>query len=219
MKLKKDLELENIFKDYQNEYLNKGTSGIVYKISEEECLKLFKYYNECDAKVLELLKKIKPNNFYEIKELIYNGNNDFIGYTMKYYEDKNLDLLTMPTEYLLDNLNGICNSINKLTNNNVLVTDLISKNTILTNNKIIIIDVDNFKFNKLYTSINDLNKHNLSELRSLLIDLFIQSKIKYHKGEIIETNKDNIFDIKDNFSRTYKVLRKYKYPIDYFRKY
>ena len=46
--------------------------------------------------------------------MLYDETNTFVGYTMKYYKPEKIDILTMPTDYTLENYQKIYNSAKKL---------------------------------------------------------------------------------------------------------
>ena len=76
----------NIF-NFDPNYLDRGSIGVVYKISDDICLKKFYDYSlehfALTPDVLEVIKKLNLSYIYEIYEILYNKNNNFAGYTMK----------------------------------------------------------------------------------------------------------------------------------------
>ena len=212
--------INNLLMLCQSNYINEGGYGSIYKLNEKECVKLFKFNDNFDPVIINKIKDLKLKNYYEIKKLLFNENNDFIGYSMKYYEKLNLDLLTCDVSYILDSLYYLYNSIKKLSDNNIYVCDMRVANSLLTKDGIIVIDIDNYVFNKLYNDINDLCIDNLMSLRNLFVHLFLNSKDKFHSSFNIDLYKwelKGIFDINNGFENARKVLGKYKYPIDYFK--
>lgn len=204
-------DLDNYLKQNTINYLAGGRKSNIFFMDNTKCLKLFNevIYNDS---VVKLIQKKNLNGFYEIYDLLY-FNNTFIGYIMKYYKDNNIDILTMPVEYTLDNYNDLYKSIMTLTDKKVFLYDLCNDNAILTDDKLIVIDVDEFIVYK------DADKYivqneNMFALESLFNSIYINARNKYHADDRININRiNNIFCI----NSPHKVLKKYKYPIDYLR--
>ena len=202
--------------------INGKTHGNIYKISDTECLKVYKRGNEANLEVLELIKNLYLKNYYEILDFYYNKKGSFKGHTMKYYKEEEIDILTMPTEYTLDNLFNIERSANTLTNNNMQIEDTHTENIILTSEKIVVIDVDLYSLNKFYSKLQ-LELKNLRKIHYLFKELFIEALTDYHseyKTQSTSIIMAELFDITSpiQVEKTYNKLVKYKYPIDYIRK-
>lgn len=199
------------------------THGNVYKISDTECIKVYKKSSEVDIEILKLIKSLYLRNYYEILELYYSRSNIFKAVKTTYYQKQNIDILTMPTNYTLDNLFNISLSINTLTKNNVLVEDSHSENVIMDSNKITIIDVDLYSFNRFRTA-KELKIKNLERLAYLFKEIYTEAITDFHpeyKDCITSALIGEIFNFytPHHIESTYKKLSKYKYPIDYIKKY
>lgn len=208
----------NYYKTYQldNEF-NKGKYGQIYQINDDILLKIFvNYPNNTNFELtFKTIMNMNLENFYQIYQMLYNNNGQFVGYTMKLYKEEEIDILTMPIDYTLDNLKKISNSIKLLTNNNILINDMRCDNSICNNNDIIVIDID------LYQKINkstyiDIDYKNNSSLLHLFKGLYYRSLCIYH--DAINSDNlilDSIFDKDNTVDDICKKLAKYKYPIDY----
>ena len=211
----------NIMESYRTKYISEGDYGKIFLLCDNSCVKLFKYNVDNDDVLIDTIKNLNLNNFYEIKELLYDKDKTFIGYLMRYYISKKIDIMSIDSNYTLSNLFSLCNSIIELSNNNINVCDLVKKNTLYTDDGITIIDVDNYVFNKLYSDKNDLTIDNLMSLRNLFVSLFKASRKNYHDDldmQEFDIRLKYLFDLDNGFENARKVLRKYKYPIDYFKK-
>lgn len=194
-----------------------GSCGNIYKINNEVCLKRFDkdaYYNE-DA--FEIVINMNLENFYKVYEMLYDREQEFAGYIMKYYQAENIDILTMPISWTLDNFYGLYDSIDKLTKKNILVEDLHDGNVIVNKDGITVIDIDMYKLLKigLEDEVIFLNK---KRLYFLFRDLYINSIVNNHcemrnSGLIL----NGLFDHREDISEVNNKLKKYKYPIDYIR--
>lgn len=209
----------NRYKFQLKEKIGSGGSGEVYKTGKDSCIKIFKYPHNINNKLEEILRIISEldlENMYQIKKILYNDEKDLIGYMMKYYQEEKIDILTMPVEYTIENMIGLYKLANSLGKRNIRTHDLIPINTILTENKIIVIDTDGY-FLEDYECAN-FNKYGIN---CLLTDLYkkhlsLNHNISNYNPETIN-NIDNLFQ-QHNPEIIYKKLSKHKYPIDYIRK-
>ena len=136
---------------------------------------------------------------------------------MKYYKNEPIDILTMPTDYTLDNFYNIYRSINKISKNKILINDMHIGNIIMNNNDIIIIDID--YYDKEYSATFDkINKSNYVSLINLFTDIYIES-LRNHTNPSPEEIKSilNLFSKSENVNMIAKKLKRYKYPIDYIK--
>lgn len=213
-------ENNEIVKYNSNKRLGSGLYGSVYRINFEECVKKFKKENvEIDKEVLLLIQKIGLDNFCQIRSLLYNKNKKLIGYLMRYYQKENIDILTMPTEYIIENLRKLYISVIKLTHNNIYIDDMHTENIIINSKGITVIDYDLYTLNRFLTP-ELLEYKNTSALRVLFETLFIETLIEFHRDLCIESNNRLIkrtFHLwnSEELDKTCKKLTRYKYPIDY----
>lgn len=196
--------------------------GSVYKLSDSECIKIYKKGQVGDKEILTFINGLGLKNFYKIYRLLYNKKGDFRAHTMKYYEDGNVDILTMPVEYVLYNLYNIYESVVKLTENNIFISDMHTGNIVLGRDEITIIDVDIYTFNRFFSSVK-LREKNTFALKYLFEAIFLEALRNYHSDEATFTACQRIGSIFEVYSpsaldRTCKKLIRYKYPIDYVRK-
>lgn len=217
-------------KDY-SKYVSNGLQGEVYYFDKNKCIKL---YNDCcDVKIstetFELFKYLNLDNYYKIYDLLFDEQNNVMGYIMKCYQYSEENILLMSTEYTLKNVFNIYNSLEILAKNRVLARDLCSNNVIVGDSEITIIDIDYCKKN-LMMQYEKVFKKNISNLISLMISLYRDSFRKIG-GNILSTDVleeilysnvieelfecDNEFDFPNVMSQK---LSNYKRPIDYFVK-
>lgn len=197
--------------------------GTIYKLSNEECLKIYKRNkNEINIDILKFIKRLYLKRYYEIYELLYDRNKNFKAHTMRYYEKEEIDVLTEPIDYTLSSLFEILDSVNTLTQNNILINDMHTGNAIINSDGITIIDVDLYTFNRFYSE-NGLKIKNISALMYLIHEIYLEAINNYHSelksydtGELIKSTF-RLYTFIDS-GETYKKLIKYKYPIDYIRK-
>ena len=194
-----------------------GSCGNIYKISYDTCLKWFNEDSYCNEEAFEMLMDMDLKNFYKVYKMLYDIYHDFVAYIMKYYDSEDIDFLTMPMSYILDNFYDLFESVVKISDKNILIQDLHDGNVITNKNQIIVIDVDMYYILK-NPSKNEAICANYKKLCYLFRDLFINAISKYHPdlsdaGLII----NNLFHYKNNSSDVYKKLKTYKYPIDYIR--
>ena len=204
-------ELDNYLRQNTGSYLSAGRKSSLFLIDGNKCLKLFGC-NTVDDSVLKFIKDEKLSNYYELYDLLYYKNK-LIGYIMEYYNNKAIDILTMPTEYTLDNYNSLYKSILTLTKNNILLGDLCKDNIIYTKDKLIVIDADEYTINNNISNYI-LENDNLFSLESLFNSIYLNARNLYHSDDNIDINKvNNLFCV----NSPHKILKKYKYPIDYLK--
>lgn len=200
--------------------IGSGCNGIVYKIDDSSCVKLFDCINKFNYDTISKINKLKLDNFYHISDFIFDKKRKFVGYIMKYYKPEDIDILTMPTSYLLDNIYNIYNSVLKLTNNKVRIIDLYGGNVILNNDGITVIDTDSYCFD-VKSDCDSLLSDNVKEFRVLVEELFYSSLIYYHKfcqDPFYDYNIFSKINSKDGITSFCCEFENYKYPIDYVNK-
>lgn len=199
-----------------------GHYGDVYKLPNEECIKIYKGKNlNIDKEILIQIKNLLLDNYYEIYDLLYTKSSLLKGYTMKYYQNEDIDILTMPVEYTLDNLFKLSRSVEKLTENQIFISDMHTGNIIVNSSKITVIDTDLYTFNR-FLDYSKLKTKNISALECLFREIYLEAVNKYHKEYIgydtsqmvKELFRPHNYNIPEN---TCKKLSKFKYPIDYIK--
>ena len=216
-------ENNDIVRYRTNDRIGGEVCGNVYRINSDECIKKFKSKNmRIDKETLLLIQELGLENFCKINKFLYNKNRVIIGYLMKYYQSENIDILTMPTDYTIDNLYKLYNSVIKLSKNNVFISDMHTVNIIMNKNGITIIDYDLYVLNGYFTGPL-LEYKNIYSLRYLFKEIYKEALVEYHKeynSEISRCLIDCAFEMwtKEELDKTCKKLTKYKYPIDYIIK-
>lgn len=211
----------NLFKyELDRPFVTKPQSRI-YRLEDGKCLKYFLWrYSECNDMTLRTIANMNLDGFYKIHDILYNRDGEFVSYTMDYYSSlKNSNLLTMPIDYTIDSFRILNDSIIRLSEEGIRVTDLHSDNVILTDNGIIVIDVDLY-VRTLYFTDDILFEKNIASLYSLFKKIYKDSLIIYHfnSGHEIDCRiVDELFCSKNSVDTVCKKLVKYKYPIDYIR--
>lgn len=196
--------------------IDSGTSGTLYRLDEGRILKYITSNYHFDVTAIKDINKMNLPNFGRIYEFLYDSNYQFSGYITEYYKKQFHDILTMPTEYSIENLYQIKKSFVRITKAGILVKDLHDENIILGNDLIRIIDYDRYERSSLPEET--LTKYNYAYLMYLFRSLYISTLIEYH-GELFN-NKERInklFEKNAPLDEIYKKLVRYKYPIDYVK--
>jgi len=55
---------DNILESYRTKYISEGDYGKIFLLSDNNCLKLFKYNVDNDDILINTIKNLKLNNFY-----------------------------------------------------------------------------------------------------------------------------------------------------------
>lgn len=216
-------ENNDIIRYRTNDIIGGEVYGTVYRISMDECVKKFRSKNMMiDKDALLLIQELGLDNFCKIKRLLYNKNRMLVGYLMEYYQKDNIDILTLPTNYTMDNLYKLYSSVMKLSENNIFIDDMHTGNIIMNKAGITIIDYDLYVLNGCFTGPL-LKYKNIRSLRYLFKEIYKEALVEYHKEYNSELNRrviDGIFELwtPEIFNKTCKKLARYKYPIDYIKK-
>lgn len=215
----------NVF-DFKPNLLDRGSSAAVYKISDDVCLKKFYPWSlehlVLRSDELQVIKKLKLSNIYEVYEFLYNSKNDFAGYTMKFYQKEIMDLFLVETSFILDNFTSIDKSIIELAKHNICLYDMHGSNAIINNNGITLIDVDDSHFD-YSSSVDDIISINREQVSRILKDIFYESLKLFYRYDYVKLYDERVIL---ELSRKYgiygidflcKELEDYKYPIDYVK--
>lgn len=128
-------------------FIGDGTQGKVYRLKDNICIKIYgKDVIKYNPEIFTLFKELSLPGFCRLYDLLYNNINleKLTAYTMQYYSKEVENILLMPTEYTIHSFNLLYNSIKTLSENKILIRDALPKNTILTKDKIILIDSDDY---------------------------------------------------------------------------
>lgn len=154
------------------EILGTGAEGRVYS-NGYKAIKIL--YTDESEKITKALKNINLNRVITPDKLIYE-NNKFIGYEMPLI-NANRDIRTLSKEELLNNLKLLKKDLIVLANNNILARDLISRNSLLVDDKLYFIDTSLYSFSHYkYETTKNTN------LR--MIDIYIKSLLSYSSGTL-----------------------------------
>lgn len=194
-------------------------SGSVFMVNNDTCVKKFTLKDGINIDTIKSINNMKLDNFYEIRRLLFDKNGSFSGYIMKYYQSAIYDILKMPSDYTLKSFNNIFKSIEKLTKEGIIVSDLHQDNAILSQDGVIVIDVDSYYKSKYFTP-EQIEKNNYNALLYLFKKLFLESLetylISYNEKEALSFIITNLFK-KDNIDKTCEELSHFEYPIDYIK--
>ena len=209
-------------KEYNCKYLDSGFFGNIYRVGDDICLKIFTKNYDYDIEAIKKIKELKLDNFYQIYDLLFNKDNIFVGYTSKYYDNQNIDILSMETAYTLNNLYALYNSFNILSKEGIFVDDVNDENIIFDEKKITVIDTDLYCYNKDKVNKRYLIRKNYHLLLYLFSAIYYRALMKKENNYIIDEAiidiiLDDLFDISKGIKCIEKKLIKYKYPIDYIR--
>lgn len=208
--------------------LDEGCFGKIYLVEKDKCLKKFnepihrKDKKTFDEDIYNLIKGLKLSNIYVLHDLYYNKYLTMIlGYLTKYYEKEDINILTMPVAYTLNNLCSLYESFKILSEHNIYTNDVHMGNIIVNSKSITIIDTDLF-YKDDYVSSEKIFDFNISILGTMFVELYIScinSKDKYERIRLAEKIlKLFLMNSEYGVEPVIKKLCKYKYPIDYLRK-
>jgi len=211
-------------------YLTSGNCGNIYQISDDKLLKQYKEYcpkrYRIKKEVYDVLKSIDSDYIVKIYELYYNVQNEIEGYVMKYYRSDNIKLLECKTDYIINNINELFILLNEISKYDILIDDIKRQNIIFSDDKFILLDPDLYRYIEKETetcSKRCIKNINLRRLKSLIKELFDYELSLYHYSHFncspyhLLTDLINININKNLILVLNERLKKYEYPIDYFK--
>lgn len=200
----------------KSKIIGKGFFSEVYKVSDNEVLKVYNRPAFSSAyPVLKKLNRFELESFYKIFKFYTDDEKRLLGYIMKYYQPENIDILTMPTDFVLDNYAKMYQDMMFLAYKGISVDDLDIQNVILNKDGITIVDADNYGFYRLIT------RNNINALHTLFTNLFCYHLGLYHHSRNVDvqnfhdTVKRELFHSEMEPVTLARTLRKSHTPLDY----
>ena len=210
-----------------------GQCATIYRYSEELCFKRYDRdikikRNFLDTSIYDCLKNVDNPSCVDIKKLLYEDkNNKYIAdaYLLAYYKEAYQDLLEVPTEYLLYNMEEIFKLIKEISKLQIRLDlyDLKRNNLILTDSNTILIDPDTWFFERL--DIPKIEKLNINNIMGMFDEIAKESLRTNYLEFLIKNNlyaydiTHTLFALTNNKDKAMKVLSKtlngYERPIDY----
>lgn len=194
-------ELDRILSSYK--VLGKGAYGTVYSLGDGDAIKVFDGpMQKSVSDTIIHIKNLQLGSLYKIKEVLYDNeysiNKKMIAYIMQEYPKNEIDLLVCNTSFFLNNYYQTLEDFKTLAKEHIMVEDLHPGNTMITKEKIVLIDADIYEecHNADPLFIEYINKR---RLRILYILLLYKAIRKYHdnNSELKEVLKEylNNYDI------------------------
>lgn len=207
-----------------------GVSSMVYR-NDDMAIKLYydwaktTFMSECR---FDALSSVKSDNYIELHDLImkvkaydpekYIRENGFKidGYTARYYVQDETNPMFKPSSYLISNIEGLQELTEQLVKKRIRLRDIDVENTILTKDKIVLIDPDLYEVTS--ESKKELRMGNTYEI------FFLIKLIMYgYSGELqdsvmnyfTEFEEQNAFECLDQVKRE---LSRVRTPIEMFEK-
>lgn len=206
------LTKSEILKKYKRIIESKyARTSIIYKYNQNELLKIFYNNRDYEKEKYKLYCDLNLSNFATPKKLVYISGKLY-GYIMDKKEGIMLDFIDNSTKIrdIFKNLDMIDENINQLSYNNLMLVDLHEQNILYdSNNQIVnIIDMDDYFFNNILTSIYEVLYINYKFFYRSFLNILISennncqldiSNKKYKElCNIIEQELD-----KENFNSSY----------------
>ena len=152
------------------DYLGSGMEGMVYRYYDE-AIKVYK--TDCSKYILDVdtasrLSLIETSRILLPRRIVYSPEDgSFLGYTTKYIEKgPKSDVFRKNVNRFCDELDVLRDDITLLSNDKVLLEDLIIGNTVFNNGSIFLIDPGSYRF--INGSEDDVLYSNLWEFRDFI---------------------------------------------------
>ena len=195
-----------------------GSKADIYRIDNGKCIKQFRCSKRKVA--VDVLKFFRDNylsNFLKICDILYDDKDRVSAYTALEYLSSEVDLLTLSSDYLINNLSGIVESIRRISDRLITVMDMNIWNTVVNDNEIMVIDVDGYTVSNDDSLRDKIYNLNIDAVKNLFINLYDDSLVRYHSTEGLTSGSmaiDDLFMVFDK-NTVYKKLSRCRYPIDY----
>lgn len=195
-----------------------GSKADIYRIDNGKCIKQFRCSKRKVA--VDVLKFFRDNylsNFLKICDILYDDKDRVSAYTALEYLSSEVDLLTLSSDYLIDNLSGIVESIRRISDRLITVMDMNIWNTVVNDNEIMVIDVDGYTVSNDDGLRDKIYNLNIDAVKNLFINLYDDSLVRCHSIEGLSSGSMAIDDLFSLFDKdtVYKKLSRCRYPIDY----
>lgn len=195
-----------------------GSKADIYRIGNGKCIKQFRSSKrKVSVEVLKFFRDEYLNNFLKICDILYDDKDKVKAYTALEYISSEVDLLTLSSDYLIDNLFGMIESIRRISDRLITVMDMNIWNTVVNESEIVVVDIDGYTVLDDYSLRDKIYDFNLDAVRNLFINLYDDSLVRYHSAEGLSSGSmaiDNLFSLIDK-DIVYKKLSRCRYPIDY----
>ena len=211
-----------------NNFINNGEYGNVYRYNENQCIKI---YNDKEFKIkfflttylYNYLKEISSANLVSIDELLFKDNKYMFqadAYIMEYYEAIYQNILLVPSDYLIENLEKLLILSKGLSKKHIIIDDLKKDNTIFTEDKIVLIDIEHYILDR-NISQREISKINNSTISCLFNQITLNELKKYYNSQIGTIYANKLFPVTSRSDTQVKVLSKrlsgYKTTLDYIK--
>ena len=197
--------------------LKSGSAGVVYDIGDDTCYKKIynhEYVNNQDClDILKTIKNLKLYNFCRLME-IKDKDGDIVGYTMQHIYEEDLDILTLPKDYILDSYVNLYMSMDILADNGIYANDFGFHNTFITSSGIIAYDYDLYiKCDKYSAKVR--NRAKLNAMFNELLCHEIETHYKNISPSIVTSKVNELFNAQTNPQLLEQALNGYNRLLDY----
>lgn len=194
----------------ENKIISSGytRTGNVYLLNDDYVLKLYRninpQYHDYYKNKLDTLHKLKTIKFIMPLEITYDENGNVIGYIMKYIKGENGDaIVRLSSKFLIEELEKVHNEVEILSQNNVVIDDLIADNIIVNENGLHFIDVDDYITRVRLDYDRNMTDSNFC-INSFLKEIF--ARMYYYK------KNECIYEMFDDYCIFYKEAMNYYRP-------
>ncbi len=214
------MEKENNIDLTDKEIIGKGSSAVIYDLGDDTCYKKFynkDFINQDDqAIVLETIKNLKLTNFCKIRDITYDANGDVVGYVIKRYDNENVDILSLPKDYLLDSYRRLYYDLYKLAEHFIYVKDLKLSNVFITDDGIVVYDYDLYRKGDSTDASLINNRIKLNCLFNEILSHELSYKYNFDPRICVE-KVNELFNARTDINTLEESLKNYNRIIDFIR--
>lgn len=205
----------------EEDFIGLGTQDSIFKYGSQNCIKI--YYDTdvpvFDQEMFDKFKSLDLKRFGQLIDLFYTSlNQDRVaGYIMTYYPQIKDNILFMSKDYTLDSLSTLYSDFLLISKENILLKDIYYKNTIQTNEGIVLIDYENAKLsNKDFDKVLELNvRALLYAFKGIYKKAFARLGVNFDTNFSIEDYLTYLFSYSKDPPKTLSLkLKETKIPIE-----
>lgn len=189
---------------------NKSIGKNVYLINDQECAKVKINPDLVSLDTLECIQEMNLDGVYQIRKFLFNQDNVFKGYIMKYYPHEDINFFDMDMGYTIENYLKFKKIVEKFTKKNIFMVDLNTNNVVVNSDGMTIIDMDLYVISE-FVSSDRIELNNLKALRYIFTQLYLENWERYYGTDCIL----KVFDLFElNPVATVRKLERYNKLVD-----
>lgn len=199
-------------------FVKGGAFGNIYRLDDDKVVKLLRAPSTTHQyDVMKKIKGLNLPNYYRLYEILSSKlffNKSYIGNIASYHKPSDVDVLEMPSDWLIENYEGLMEAATKLGEANIKIVDARPANAIINDSGITIIDVDLYEMASEQCVVK-----NICHMQTELLLKLLKENCLTHHSDVWSSDMFskvvNQLVINPDTNQFAKKLSRYPKPIDY----